>query len=388
MQITVLGTGLVGYTIVKDLAKEKNFQIIAVDINQDVLSKLHSQSNIKTIQRNLQEPDTIAPIISDSELVINAVPGFMGFQTLKKIIECGKDVIDISFFSENPFSLDTLAKSKNVTAVVDCGVAPGLCNILVGHMNGHMEQITEYRCYVGGLPRNRIWPYEYKALFSPSDVIEEYTRPVKQVENGQTILLPPLSEIEMVEFKGIGTLEAFNTDGLRSLITTMQIPNMKEKTLRYPGHAHLMRIFRESGFFSQDTVEVDNQKIKPRDLTSKLLFKQWQLEENEEDITVMRVIIKGEKNSNIISHTFELIDYFDIKNKTSSMARATGFTCTIIARQLLNGLFKQKGICPPEYIGAIQECYTNLLKEYEKYHIALNETIKNRCKETTSSENF
>jgi len=126
--------------------------------------------------------------------------------------------VDIAFFGEDPFLLDTLARSKDVTAVVDCGVAPGLCNIVVGYVETRLDFIDRYVCYVGGLPKVRKWPYEYKAVFSPKDVLEEYTRPARFVEFGHQVVKPALTDIELLDFPRVGTLEAFNTDGLRSLI--------------------------------------------------------------------------------------------------------------------------------------------------------------------------
>jgi saccharopine dehydrogenase-like NADP-dependent oxidoreductase len=270
-----------------------------------------------------------------------------------------------------------LAKSKGVTAVVDCGVAPGLCNIIAGFNDNVLEKIERYVCYVGGLPYIRQKPYEYKAVFSPSDVIEEYIRPARLIENNKEVVRPALSEVELLDFANVGTLEAFNTDGLRSLAHTMNIPYMKEKTLRYPGHADLMRTFRDSGFFNTTPVEINNTMVKPIDVTSKLLFDQWELKEGEEDFTVMRVIIEGKKDGQMIMHTYDLFDTYDKENRITSMARTTGYTCTIVARQVINGLFNEKGICPPEFIGRTDGCYNNLLGEYAKRNIQIKEEIIN-----------
>ena len=135
---------------------------------------------------------------------------------------------------ENSLELDALAKEKNITAIVDCGVAPGMDNIILGYYNEKMK-LTDFECLVGGLPKEKKWPFCYKAPFSPIDVIEEYTRPARYIENGEMITREALSDCEFVEFQGVGTLESFNSDGLRSIMFTMpHIKNMKEKTLRYP----------------------------------------------------------------------------------------------------------------------------------------------------------
>ncbi len=281
MRITVLGAGLVGSAIIKDLAKETDFAVTAIDINKKALNKLEREAPIKIVVANLGQEDAIPGLVADADLVVCAVPGFMGFATLRQIIAAGKDVVDISFFAEDPFLLDELAKGQGVTAVVDCGVAPGLSNIIVGHVDSLLDRTERFTCYVGGLPKVRQWPFEYKAVFSPADVLEEYTRPARLVEYGREVVRPALSDIELLEFPGIGTLEAFNSDGLRSLRLTMDIPNMVEKTLRYPGHARLMQVFRDSGFFDAEPVTVNGQSVRPLDLTSHLLFDQWKMQPGE-----------------------------------------------------------------------------------------------------------
>lgn len=375
MKVTVLGAGMVGSAISKDLAQEPDIDVVVVDRIQEVLARLEKEASVTGIQANLQEKGRVFSVVGDSDLVISAVPGFIGFETFREIIEAGKDVVDISFFGEDPFLLDDLAKSKGVTAVVDCGVGPGLCNIIAGYVYNLLEKVDRYVCYVGGLPQVRQWPFEYKAAFSPSDVLEEYIRPARFVEYGQEVVRPALSEIELIDFPDVGTLEAFNTDGLRTLRKTLDIPFMREKTLRYPGHANLVRVFRESGFFNATTVEVDGQRVKPLSLTSKLLFDQWRLEEGEADFTVMQVVIEGQKGGERVCYTYYLLDKYNEETQTTSMARTTGYTCTIVARQMIRGLFSQKGICPPEFIGQVMGCYDDLQAEYRKRNIQLLETI-------------
>ncbi|MEN8242155.1 MAG: saccharopine dehydrogenase NADP-binding domain-containing protein, partial [Chloroflexota bacterium] len=177
MKITILGAGLVGGAMVRDLAQEADLSITAIDYNQSVLNKLSSLKNVTSLQADLSQAGKVGELVGDSDLVINAVPGFMGFSVLKQTIEAGKNVVDIAFFPEDAFELDELAKEKGVTVVVDCGVAPGLCNIIAGRVNSLLDKTTDYSCLVGGLPVERVWPYEYRAVFSPADVLEEYTRP-------------------------------------------------------------------------------------------------------------------------------------------------------------------------------------------------------------------
>ena len=375
MQITVLGAGLVGNAIVRDLALDKRFDIIAVDRDQHALNRLQQKCSAQILQTDLAEAGRVGEIVIESDLVINAVPGFMGFETLKQVIAAGKNVVDISFFAQDAFQLDDLAKSKGVTAVVDCGVAPGLCNVLCGHVDNRLDRLEHYTCYVGGLPVTRNWPYEYKSVFSPSDVIEEYTRPCRYLEYGCEVVRPALSDAELIDFPEIGTLEAFNTDGLRTLRQTMKIPNMKEKTLRYPGHASLMRAFRDSGFFSPTPMQVDGRSVRPLSVISALLFAQWELQPGDEDFTLLKVVVDGWEKESKRRYTYDLLDRYDRKTQTTSMARTTGYTCSIVARQVLSGKFTLKGICPPELIGRQDACFDDLLAGYTKRNIRLVETI-------------
>ncbi len=375
MKITVLGAGLVGNAIARDLALDNLFDIVAVDRDPQALNRLQKKCSAQIMQADLVEEGQVGKIVAGSDLVINAMPGFMGFETLKQVIAAGKNVVDISFFAQDPFQLDDLAKSEGVTAVVDCGVAPGLCNALCGHIDNRLDRIEHYACYVGGLPAARKWPYEYKTVFSPTDVIEEYIRPSRLIEHGREVVRPALSEVELIDFPEVGTLEAFNTDGLRTLRQTMKIPNMKEKTMRYPGHANLMRTFRESGFFSPTPLQVDGQSVRPLSVASALLFDQWKLQPGEEDFTLLKVIVDGWDKEAERRYTYDLLDRYDHQTQTTSMARTTGYTCSIVARQVLAGKFDLKGICPPEFLGKQDACFDDLLAGYEKRNIRLVETI-------------
>ena len=356
--VIVLGAGMVGRAIALDLAQR--YAVTAVDNDAQRLAQLQAEAPVRTISADLSNPQTIRALIADCDLVIGALPGFLGFQTLKTVIECAKNLVDISFFAEDPFQLDALAKQKNVTAVVDCGIAPGMCNILLGYHNARMT-VESYECVVGGLPVKRTWPYQYKAPFSPVDVIEEYTRPARLVVDGKLVVREALSDPEYIEFDEIGTLEAFNTDGLRTLLKTMKIPTMREKTLRYPGHIEYIKVLRETGFFSKDPIEINGAQVRPLDVTAKLLFPKWQLDPDEPEFTIMRVTIQGIENGQRRKYVYDLLDRFDPKTKTSSMARTTGYTCTAVATLILGGLFSQKGIIPPEYIGADERCFQAVL---------------------------
>ena len=357
-KIIVLGAGLVGGVMAEDLSK--NHEVTSVDISQKNLDKLKS-NNIKKICLDISKSKSLKNVIKDFDLVIGAVPGFMGYKMMQDVIEAKKNIIDISFYPEDPFGLDELSKKNNVVAVMDCGVAPGMGNVIFGHHDRSMK-ISDYECLVGGLPVKREWPYEYQAVFSPIDVIEEYIRPARYIQNKKLIIKEALSETELIEFEEIGTLESWNSDGLRSLIKTMpHVPNMIEKTLRYPGCVEYLKVLRASGFFSYEEIEVNGTKIKPIDVTSKLLFPKWEMKDGDKDFTIMRIIIKGEENGNQVKYQYNLLDRYE--DNTISMARTTGFTCTAVANLVLDKKYKKTGISPPEYLGEHFEFIRNYLSE-------------------------
>jgi saccharopine dehydrogenase-like NADP-dependent oxidoreductase len=357
-KVCVLGCGMVGSAMVKDLSD--TFEVLAADSNQSALNELSDLKNITVRKADLSQNEVLQKLIKDADFVVNALPGSMGFDTLRQIILAGKHAVDISFFPEDPFELDELAKKHKVSAVIDAGVAPGMGNIICGYHHAQ-SKLKSYVCYVGGLPVIRRWPHEYKAPFSPSDVIEEYLRPARYLQNGKLITRKALSEKEFLNFEQIGTLEAFNTDGLRTLLKTTDIPDMIEKTMRYPGTSQRMEMLREMGFFGEEALEINGTKIRPIDFTSKLLFPQWKLEKTEEEFTIMRIILSDE-NEEI---TYDLFDFYDKESKISSMARTTGYTCTAVVNLMAEGIFNEHGIIAPEIIGRNPEAF-DYITEYLK----------------------
>ena len=376
MKVIVLGCGLVGAPMALDLAKDKEFEVTVADINEDAKYRISKVSNISFIKTDLSKTETIKSLVSNFDMVVNAVPGFMGFQTLKAIIEAGKNVVDIAFFPEDMFELDELAKTNDVITISDIGVAPGMSNVLIGYADFMLDKTEKAITYVGGLPKIREWPYEYKAVFSPVDVIEEYTRPARYIENGKEIIKPALSDPELMNFNGIGTLEAFNSDGLRSLAKTIKADYMIEKTLRYPGHIEIMRVLRETGFFDKEKIEIKGVKISPLDFTTGLLFPKWKLNDGEEDITVMKVIVEGIKDGKKKKYIYNLLDVYDPETKVHSMARTTGYTATMALRMIAEGLYKHIGVSAPELIGKQPECVEFMLNGLKERGVIYEEIVE------------
>lgn len=333
----------------RDLAGE--FEVTVADASPEALAALEGVAGLRTVRTSVTDAGVLGPLLAAADLVVGAVPGPLGFETLRRVLEAGRNVIDISFFEQDAFELDRLAREKGCSAIVDCGVAPGCSNLLLGLHAATMERVDRFWCGVGGLPAVRSWPFQYKAPFSPIDVLAEYTRPARFRRGGRDVTMPALSEIELLDLPGVGTVEAFNTDGLRSLLRTVPVPDMVEKTLRYPGHAELMRALRETGFFAETPLALDGAQVTPLRLTASLLFAAWRYLPGEADLTVMRVVVEGIEGGQATRHTWDLLDRYDPATDTSSMARTTGYTCTAAVRLLAAGGFDRPGITPPELLG-------------------------------------
>lgn len=374
----VLGAGMVGSVMAWDLASDSEFSVTVADRSKEALARTKERSpdRLETVVLDLADLDAVKQAIEPFDIVLGAAASHLGYDLLRTVIECGKNYADISFMSEDAMDHDELAKANGVTAVVDCGVAPGMSNLLCGRAVEALDECSDLEIYVGGLPVERRWPFEYKAGFAPADVIEEYTRPSRIVENGEMVVRAALTEPELMDLPGVGTVEAFNTDGLRSIAETLDVPNMKEKTLRYPGHIELMRVLREMGLFSKEPIEVGGQMVVPLEVTQKLMFPMWTYEEGEADLTVMRVTGAGIKDGVETRVTWDLLDYYDPITNATSMARTTAFPCAIMARLIARGELNRPGVAPPELLGHDEELVERVLAELLARGVQYETTIE------------
>lgn len=353
-KIIVLGGGRIGRVIALNLSDDH--VVCLADLQKpDALP-----ANIEFKHLDVTDKAALQKTVADYDLVVGALPSVLGFKALKAVLETGQSMVDISFFTEDPLQLDDLAKKHNATAIVDMGLAPGLTNLFAGHFVATYDRVDELICLVGGLPVERNLPFEYKAPFAPLDVIEEYIRPARMKRNGQDLVLPPLTEIETLHVPGIGDLEAFNTDGLRTLLTTVDIPTMAEKTIRYPGHAQFITQLKQAGFFNDAH----------RENTAEVLQKQWQFKPGEEDLTVLEIRVKGIRQKQEISETYRMVDHYDRKNQISSMARTTGYTCASATRLMINKSLNP-GVLAPEHLGQNSHYIEFILADLAKRSIAI-----------------
>jgi len=373
--VTVLGAGLVGSLIAQTLAAD-GWDVLVCDRSEEALGALAGTPRVVTARLDFASGSAIAAAVVPADIVVGAVPGFLGHAMLKTVIEARKPLADISFAPEDPLVLDALAKERGVPAIVDCGVSPGLSNLACGRAaawfdSGALDSIV---ISVGGLPFKRTPPWEYRIVFSATDVIEEYTRPARLVEDGKVVTQPALSDVTRFEVPGVGTLEGFLTDGLRTVLTTVKARNLREQTLRWPGHAEKMRLLRDAGFFGDAPVEAGGVRVTPRAVAEALLFPMWKRLEGEEEFTVLRVESRGLRSGRKARLVHDLFDRTDVKTGATSMARTTGFPCVIAARLLSAGTFREPGVFPLELLGGRPGLFAAFVDGLAARGVAFSET--------------
>lgn len=370
----ILGGGMVGEAIAMDLSAEPDWQVTVADRDTATLQRLAERYAVGTHVADLAVPSNVTALCGDFDIVIGALSSHLGRQTLEAVLAAGRNYVDISFMAEDARQLDSLARQRGVTAVVDCGVGPGISNMVIGWALTRQTTTERVEIWVGGLPEVRTWPYEYKAAFAPADVVEEYVRPARIVEHGRVVVRPALSQPELIELPGVGTVEAFNTDGLRSL-ADLDVPDVVEKTLRYPGHIELMRVLRDLGLFSTEPIDVDGTPVVPLRLTEKLLFPKWSYAEGEADLTVMRIDVTGIEDGARVRRRWDLLDRRDDATGLRSMSRTTGFPAAIMARMVADGRYAEPGVHPPEDCGRVEGLTTQMLAALADRGVRLDATV-------------
>ena len=350
----VLGAGLVGRTISMDLAKDEGRQVTVVDVDQarlDAVARIGG--TLRARRADCGDVEVIASLCREHELVVGALPSRLGLRTLEAVIRAGRPYCDISFMSEDARVHHALAVEHGVTAIVDCGVAPGMSNLLAGVAARRLQPCRSITIRVGGLPVDHSGPWSYKAPFSPYDVIEEYLRPARLVRDGAIVVRDALTEPVSIDYPHVGALEGFNTDGLRSLADTLDVPDMTEQTLRYPGYREAILLLRESGLLDETPIEVDGAMVTPRSVTCAKLFPLWTYAPGEADLTIMRVEADGDLNGVPTRVQWDLYDEYDPTTGFLSMARTTAFPATIMARAIESGMVERPGVHPPEVLADV-----------------------------------
>lgn len=365
MNIAVIGTGMVGRLIAVELSRD--YQVFAIDNNLENLNLLNSYNpKIITSKMDIVKQDFLAGLNAD--LIVNCVPGFMGFNTSKKILK-EKTCVDISFMPEDCYDLEDYANKAKTALYPDAGVAPGLSNIIVGNLITNYD-INEIKIMVGGLPKEKNPPWNYKAPFSPIDVIEEYTRPARIKEDGQIKTVNALTGKLDFEMEEIGKLEAFLTDGLRTLLDsklTRDIPTLLEYTIRYPGHSSMISELIDSGKLDNTTISRNGKIVNQKELTTNKLFKEWKLTETDKEFTLLIITAKT-----MDSREISYVVYDEWKDGWSSMSRTTGLTACAIANLVLEKELKNIGVIPPEKLGSNQDYFDYIINYLKEKKISIN----------------
>lgn len=356
--IAVLGAGKVGGCIAETLSS--NYKVIVADQTEEALSRFKSNKNARTLVCDLTSDISKVPLLADADLFVGAVPGWMGFALMQKLAVFGKPVVDISFFPEDALLLDEIYKKHHALLIPDAGIAPGLSNFVLGYYH-RLHPLHTFKCYVGGLPKDRKYPHEYVAPFSPIDVIEEYTRPARYIENGKEVVTEALSGPELLSLPGVGELEAFNTDGLRSLLHTVKLTNMKEMTLRYPKHAEYMRFLQAAGFFDSTEIIVNGVSVSPRDFSAKILTDAWKADAEYDEFTVMRIELKYTHEGVDKTICCDLYDERNPVTNFTSMERTTGYTCCSFVELIHEGLVKGEGVIFPESLPLNEQVFNRVI---------------------------
>jgi saccharopine dehydrogenase-like NADP-dependent oxidoreductase len=364
-KIIVLGAGRVGRVIARDLHEDPALEVTVADVREGYLTEVGERHGFATRVADLADPARVRDLAAGFDLAIGALPGSLGLQTMEAVIEASTAYVDISFMPEDPRHLADRAHAQGVVVLYDIGVAPGMSNVLLARGVREVAPARFARYVVGGLPVVRRLPWEYEAPFSPIDVVEEYTRPARFKSGGEVRVRPALSDPERFDFPELGTLEGFLTDGLRSMLDTIDCPHIEEKTLRYPGHADRISVLRDTGFFDDRELTAGGQTVNVRDFTFALLDPAWFQPEGSEEFTVMRIEVEGAPGPQPQRAVWDLLDRTDRERGETSMARTTGFPAAICARHILDGTAPlSPGVHPPEALAADDAFVDTLLRAH------------------------
>ena len=345
----------------------RDHKVYAIDNNSENLNLLNKYNpKIITNIIDIVKEDFLSDLNAD--LIVNCVPGFMGFDTSKKILK-ENTCVDISFMPEDCYDLEDCANGAKTALYPDAGVAPGLSNIIVGNLISNYA-LDEIKIMVGGLPKEKNPPWNYKAPFSPIDVIEEYTRPARIKENGQIKTVKALTGKIDFEVEDIGKLEAFLTDGLRTLLNsklTSDIPTLLEYTIRYPGHSNMVSELIHSGKLDDITIPHNGKMVNQKEFTTKKLFKEWELAETDKEFTLLIITAKT-----MDSREISCVVYDEWRNGWSSMSRTTGLTACAIVNLVLEKRLKNTGVITPEQLGSNQDHFNYIINYLKEKKISIS----------------
>ncbi len=377
MKVLVIGCGHIGSVSAEDFAESMSSVEVAVADKNGARAKEVAErigiNNVSWIQLDVLNHSELVNTLGSFDLVMGFLPGSLGYRLVEACIDAGRNLVDVSYMPEDPLRLNDRAAEAGVTVIPDCGLAPGISNVLVGHALEKLDKICDIHIMVGGLPEKPTPPLDYVITWSPENLIDEYSRKTRIVKNGKTVEVEALSGLEEVEFPNVGMLEAFYTDGLRTLLHTVKnVDNMWEKTLRYPGHAEKIGLLKALGFFDEEPIKVDYVSVSPRKLTVKLFERKLRRQEIR-DTVAMKVEVSGVKNDKHVRYVYHMLDRYDENQEITAMARTTAYPASIIAQLILKKAVNEKGVVPLERLGMSKEFFSAFLNELENRQVKIIE---------------
>jgi saccharopine dehydrogenase-like NADP-dependent oxidoreductase len=385
MKILIVGTGNIGSIIARDLAENMtSTEMVIADKNQrraEQVAATIGRKDVSGIPLDVFDRKILIDTLKQFDLVVGALPGEIGYKLLEACVNAKVNTVDVSFMPENPLALSKAAAKAGATIIPDCGVAPGLSHMLVQRGVSKLDKVENAQIMVGGLPEKPIPPLGYTITWSVEGLIDEYLRKARIIKDGKVTEVDALDQVEGVEFPGVGKLEAFYSDGLRTLLQTLKgVKNMAEKTLRYPGHIEKIRLLRDLGLLDESPIQVADTLVPPRKVTMRLLEKKLK-KPNVPDILAMLVQVEGTKDGKRTMYSYQILDRYDKKSKVTAMARTTAYTASCVAQLLAKKVIKIKGMIPPEKLGGDEKVFRKLLSMLKKRGIQIKESKK--IKETS-----
>lgn len=286
--ILLSGLGRVGYRTFKylrEIIKDAVFYVVEAD-----KSRLELVKGINRVETYLYEPGILGRLAEKADLAVTALPSTMGFRTVLELADKCIDIVDVSFFNEDPYILEKIVEDCGNRVAVDAGFAPGYSNMVVGYASFVLGLNKDIEIAVGGIPRENIPPIGYAITWNPRDLLEEYTRPARYVEKGEVKSQHPLDYSAKINIEGIGLLEGFLSDGLRTMLRNIKAENMRELTLRWPGHIDAMRVLHSLGFLDKSEIDLNNANIRAIDFTARILERRLSMKTPDMAILLVRAI--------------------------------------------------------------------------------------------------
>jgi lysine 6-dehydrogenase len=375
----VLGAGLQGSACAYDLLQDKEVtEVRLADIHVNHLPEFlapFSGPRLLPTPLDVRDHTAVLGAMRECDAVMSAIPYYFNYDLARLAVDAGVHFCDLGGNTEIVFKqkeLDAEARRKQITVVPDCGLAPGMVNILAEHGINQLDDVQSVKIYVGGLPQHPEPPLNYMLVYSLEGALDYYTTLSWVLRDCKRTQVPALSEIEPVEFdQPLGELEAFHTAGGLSTMAFRyegKIPTMEYKTLRYPGHAELMSAIRSLGLLDLEPVDVKGGRVVPRDVFIATVLPKL-TKPHGHDLVALRVVVKGTKGGKPARRSFELVDRYDTRHGISAMMRTTGYSLSITGMMQVRGEIRPPGVHTPDecvpagsYIAALKTRGINIVE--------------------------